>query len=59
MVVRKDKLYTIPQVSKILKVSRMTLNRWNNNGKLVVVKKGHKVRYTGAAIQQYLKNNFI
>ena len=52
-----DKLLTIKEVQKMLNVSKTTLQRWDNNGKLIAVRTegGHR-RYKESDINKLMNN---
>lgn len=51
-----DKTYTVNEVCDILKVTKVTLYRWNKDGKLIPIKAGKRVSYTAASIKDFIKN---
>ena len=52
MVATSDKLLTIDEAAKLLSVSKMTLNRWDQNGILKKVEIGGKRRYRKSDIER-------
>jgi excisionase family DNA binding protein len=54
-----QQLYTITQTSKILRVSIVTLRRWDNNGYFKAIRIGKRKdrRYRKEDIDQFINNN--
>lgn len=51
------KLYTIDEVAEYLRVTRRTIYRYIEQGKLPAYKVGDSWRFSDEAIAEYLKNN--
>ncbi len=50
-----EQLYTIEEVSKLLKVSRKTLYEWMNAGRLPFVLVGDRRRITQSAVSSFIR----
>lgn len=50
-----EKLYTLKEVTEILKVTFMTLYRWRESGKLKVVKIGNTIRVPESELKRLMK----
>lgn len=51
-----EELYTIKEVSGMLKVSRVTLYRWIQTGKLKYYRAGKGVRIPKSSLEQFLES---
>jgi excisionase family DNA binding protein len=52
-----EETYSINEVTKILKVERVTLYRWMNEGKLEFFYVGSRRRFTRAAIEKFQRES--
>lgn len=52
-----DKLYTKTDVSELLKISKVTIDRECRRGNLEFVKLGNSVRFTREMIEKYIQKN--
>lgn len=50
-----EKLYTLDELSEILKVSRLTLTRWEKKGKLKVIRINGTIRIRQSEIDRLMK----
>ena len=55
----QDEWLSTAEAAKFLKVSKKTLLRYRNMGKLPYSKDGRKVRYKKSDIIKYLKNHYF
>ena len=51
------KIYTLDEVSKMLKISVSTLRKHLGNGQLKASKLGRRIRITEDQLKEYLKDN--
>lgn len=54
-----DELLTVDEVAKLLKVSKMTVYRYINDGKLPAYKLEQKFRVKSLDLEKYLSNRKI
>lgn len=52
-----EETYSISEVGEILKVGRVTLYRWMNDGKLRHIYVGSRRRFTREEIERFIRDN--